>query len=299
MIDLYATHYVTDALPGYNDFLIECLRDIQEATRDDGVDYQLTVLYWTDSLPCEADLRARVPDGIELVRRDSGVQPYLMNQATALAKARGAELFLYLHNDIRCSRGWLRNIVSDVRASETRHGRGSSIASPRYLPWHWLPPHVEAYKHPDGWARITPGLEAKALTIEAMRAYCKQHGFEFDGRRVVSPKTSYTTDDGHQLMMYCAAPEFFDEIGGCDESFTGLNYGDCDWGLRALLAGKKNLTSQGCLLGHVSGLTFFNPEVANKLGDNHERFIAKWGRALWDELQTGHVWTRLHREQIA
>ena len=296
MIELYVTHYVTDALPGYNDIAIDCVLNIRSATGDDEISYRIIVLYWTDSAACELDLWQRMPPDVELVRCESGVQPFLMNQATK--KARGADLFLCLHNDIRPARGWLRNIVADVRAAEAIHGRGNVIASPRYIPYHWLTPHPDAYKHPEFWARVSPDVEAKVLSRDAMRAWCAQHGFTFNGTHVISPETSYTTDDGHQLMMYCAAPEFFDQIGGCDESFAGLNYGDCDWGIRALQAGKKNLVSQGCLLGHITGLTFFNPEVANKLGDNHERFIAKWGRPLWDELQTGGVWTRLHREQI-
>lgn len=146
---------------------------------------------------------------------------------------------------------------------------------------------------PEIWDRISPEREAKVITVEAMRAFCKQHGFFFDGRHVHCPDRSSTTDDGHMLMMYGAAPEAFDDIGGCDESFTGLNYGDCDWGMRAIAAGKKNVTSQGCLIGHISGLTFFNPEVQRVLGYNDQRFIDKWGEPTFRAMISGEIWPRL------
>jgi hypothetical protein len=113
---------------------------------------------------------------------------------------------------------------------------------------------------------------------------------------VACPRLSEITDDGHQLMMFCASPRFFDAVGECDERFLGANYDDCDWGIRALLAGKKNLQSTGALVGHIAGFTFFGPAVLSSLGLNDRIFIDKWGQAVWDEMQTGSLWTRLHRE---
>jgi hypothetical protein len=293
MIDVYVTHYVTDAIPGYNDVAVDCALSLQEVARLDGDKYDLFVLYWTDSDAREADLRRRLPAGATAVKCDSRVQPPLMNRATQIARARGAELFVCLHNDVRPTRGWFQNLVSDVRTADAEHGTGSSVASPRYVPYHWITPPPAASYYPEFWDRLRPPAESKVLSPEAMRAWCKQHDIKFDGRHVVSPKKSYTTNDGHQLMMYCAAPTFFDAVGGCDETFTGLNYGDCDWGLRALKCGKKNLTSQGALLQHISGLTFFNPVVQRQLDDNHQRFIAKWGLDAFKSLQDGSIWRAL------
>lgn len=292
-VDVFVTHYVTDAIPGYNDVAVDCALSLHEVAQLDGDKYDLFVLYWTDSASCEADLRRRLPPRTTAVRCDSRVQPHLMNRATAIAKARGAEFFVCLHNDVRPSRGWLKNLVTDVRNADEEHGPASSIASPRYVPYHWIDPPPGAYRYPEFWDRIRPPAESKVLSIEAMRAWCEKHSIKFDGKHVVSPKKSSTTNDGHQLMMYCAAPSFFDTVGGCDETFTGLNYGDCDWGIRALKCGKKNLISQGSLLGHISGLTFFNPVVIRELDDNHQRFIAKWGIEMFRELQDGSIWRKL------
>ncbi len=301
MIDVYVTHYVTDALAGYTDLVVEQVNWIREIT--DGPDYRLTVIFWTDSDACERDLRARMPSWVSLVRSDRGprpdAQPALMNKATDLAKAAGSEVFVQLHNDARVSRGWLRRLVDDVRAGEARYGRGRVIVSPRYIPWHWVDPPPSAYLDASFWNRIRPPAEAKVLSAAAMAAWCRQYGFVFDGRAVESLATAAPTDHGHQLMMYAAAPEFFDTVGPCDESFVGVNYGDCDWGIRAMQAGKKNLQSQGCLIGHISGLTLFNPKCPGSQESNADRFIAKWGPALFAEMQTGALWLRLRREQGA
>jgi hypothetical protein len=293
MIDVFVTHYVTDAIPGYNDIAVDCTTTLQDVARLDGDTYNLFLLYWTNSKRCEDDLRERLPGGVVPVKCDSHVQPRLMNRATEIAKARGAELFVCLHNDVRPSRRWFKNLVSDVRDSDEEHGPGSSIASPRYVPYHWITPPPSAFRHPEFWERLRPPKESKVLSTEVMSAWCEKHSIKFDGRHVVSPKKSYTTNDGHQLMMYCASPTFFDAVGGCDETFTGLNYGDCDWGIRALKAGKKNLTSQGSLMGHISGLTFFHPLVHTGLADNHQLFISKWGLDMFRELQDGSIWRKL------
>lgn len=294
-VEIYVTHYATRALPGYNDIAVECVLDLVEAAQGDGVQYKIFLLHWTDGPELEAELLARIPSSVELVRCARSAQPHLMNEATRLAKEHDCDYFVCVHNDIRPSRGWLKNLVDDTQRAEAVHGRGNVVMTPRYLPFHWREPHPLALRHSSFWERIRPEVEAKVLSPESMASWCKSNGFEFDGRFVVSPPESYTTDDGHQLMMYCAAPSFFDRIGGCDETFTGLNYGDCDWGIRALLAGKRNLKSQGALLGHMSGLTFYHP--AMMLDDNHQRFIDKWGLDSFRELQDGSIWLRLHRAQ--
>jgi GT2 family glycosyltransferase len=98
-------------------------------------------------------------------------------------------------------------------------------------------------------------------------------------------------------MMWIARPEFFDAVGLCDEEMRGINFDDSDWGIRALLANKRNLQSCTALIGHVEGLTFFNPKYTQAPVDNAQVFIKKWGREMFDEMQTGTLWVRLHKEQ--
>lgn len=297
MIDVYVTHYVTEAIAGYNDLAIDCMHGILETTDRDGIEYQPIVIYYAETQRLADDLIARMPKRVKLVREYRSLQQHLMNRATSLARAREAEFFVCLHNDVRPGPGWLRNLVADLRAAEETYGRGNVVCSPRHPPYHWLEPHEDARASDQVWSLLRPSVEPKVLSRDAIVDYCTAHGFAFDGRHIVSPPHSFTVDHGHQLMMYAAAPEFFDDIGGCDESFVGVNFGDCDWGIRVLLSDKKNLISQGCLVQHVTGITFNHLDVRQHFDNNDLRFIEKWGVDWFRMLQDGSLWTMLQRLQ--
>jgi hypothetical protein len=56
------------------------------------------------------------------------------------------------------------------------------------------------------------------------------------------------------------------------------------------------------LLGHISNLSFGSLMVRTsewraKAADNGKIFVAKLGQAIFDEMQTGYLWQRLHCEQ--
>lgn len=297
LIEIYVTHYVTEAIAGYNDLAIDCAHGILETTDRDDVPYQLIFVYYAETQRLADDLIARMPPQVKIVREYCGLQQHLMNRATALARVREAEYFVCLHNDVRPCPGWLRNVVTDLRNAEVIYGRGNVVCSPRHPPYHWLAPHPGARAPWEVWSLLQPEAEPKILTCAQMLGYCMSNGFRFDGRHVLSPNETFTVDHGHQLMMYAAAPEFFDDIGGCDESFVGVNFGDCDWGMRVLLTNKKNLISQGCLIQHIAGITFNNQGVREHFDNNDQRFIQKWGMETFLQLQDGSVWIKLHQEQ--
>src|SRR4029077_180655 len=184
------------------------------------------------------------------------------------------------------------------RKAEERWGRDSSIVTPRYIPYHLTTPHPEAVKHPGFWSEMRTVRRQSVHTEASLEPWCREHGFDLVDGRVHCPRKSELTDDGHQLMMFIAGPRFFDAVGPCDEGYRGFNFDDSDWGIRALLAGKRNLKSHGALIGHIEGFTFFAPKmVMTDATDNAQVFIAKWGRPMFDEMQTGELWRRLHREQ--
>jgi GT2 family glycosyltransferase len=294
MIDIFVTHYVAPELPGYNDLLVDTCGSIARELREG--ESRLWVIYSTPSAEHAREIEERLSSA-RLIRSDSHVQPVLMNMAHEKAKKLGSEFFVCLHNDVRPARGWLRVLAEDLRQAEARYGRANVVMSPRYIPYHFLEP--SRLRYPEFWDRIRPPREPKVLDVASMREWCARHGFQFDIDEVVCPTSGASTDDGHMLMMYAGAPEVFDGIGGCDENFVGLNYGDCDWGIRMLMAGKRNMLSQRCLMGHISGMTFYHPEVIRELRSNDHLFIAKWGLDRWRELQDGSIWIRLHREQQA
>lgn len=311
MISLYVTHHVTAELDGINDILIDQLWRMRDVTAA-----PIFVACWTNEDRYLADIHSRLPPDVDVLVNDRpgrpDTQPSLRNLVVEHARASAScEAFVLLHNDVRLSRGCLRNLVRDWRHAEQKWGRHSSIVSPRFIPYHLTTPELEAVSDDSFWAQLAANPNVKSAT--EMAAWCRQWGFGFEQAyrphvigEVVAPDISETTDDGHQLMMFIASPRFFDDVGPCDEAYVGVNYDDCEWGMRALVAGKKNLQSTGALVGHIAGLSFKLAHGANGErreawripGDNAQIFIAKYGRALFDEMQTGDLWTRLHREQL-
>lgn len=301
MIHVYVTHHVTADLEGVNDLLVDQLLRMKEQL--DSATYKIHVVYWTDDAKYEEELIRRVPGGVTLVQNDRSnrpdTQPSKRNKVVEHARVSDCEAFVLLHNDIRLAHGSLDHLVEDWRKAEKKFGRGSAIVSPRYMPYHLGAPRPEAVTRPEFWDRF----RGSTKSIEEMKVLCRDWEASFDGEDVVCPKKSRTTDDGHILMMFIAGRRFFDDVGLCDESMTGFNFDDSDWGMRALMHGKRNLQSTGALVGHVSFLSF-GPLMKSsawtaKAADNAKLFIDKWGREIFDEMQTGQLWIRLHKEQDA
>ncbi len=299
-LQVFITHYVTKDLLELNDILIEQIQYMERITK---YPHETTVIYYDEGGSAD-ELFERLPGDVKIVKNDrigrNDIQPSLRNKAVDLACDEN--YFVLLHNDIRVTVGWLDNLVGEMRHSEEKYGKGNCVITPRYIPY-WYIGHTGERsennnfiaKYPEFWEGLRTNV--KCLSPDAMRNWCNNWNFRFDGINAYSTPDSPVTDDGHQLMMYMSTKKFFRDIGECDENFVGINYDDQDWGIRALLAGKKNLKSQTCLIGHVEGLSFFNKNIINKRGYNDNIFINKWGRDIFDEMQTGHLWIRLHEEQ--
>ena len=306
MIDIYITHFVTKEIIEMNDLLVDQLFKMRDTTAA----ARVRVVVWADDTACVDDARRRVPTGIEIFVNDRpgrpDAQPSMRNKVVDLARASGCEAFVLLHNDVRPARGWFDLLVEDWRYAEKRWGRDSSVVSPRLIPYHLTPPHTLAGVRADTalWkAKLPKGRGV--MTTEQLEAWCGAQGKDkarFRRGEVCCPKKSRVKYNGRDLMMFIAGPHFFDVVGGCDETMTGINYDDTDWGIRAYQAGKRNLKSRGSLIGHVGGFTF-NQETrmvpCRPRADNAQLFIAKWGRAVWDEMRAGQLWPRLQKNQRA
>lgn len=300
-IQVFVTHYVSKDTVELNDILVE---EIQYLERMTAYPHETTVIYYDEGGSAD-ELFDRLPGEVKLVKNDrpgrNDIQPSLRNKAVDLAE--DGKYFVLLHNDVRITVGWLDNLVSEMRTSEQKYGKGNCVITPRYIPYWYIGNNGERSennnftgKYPEFWVGLKTNV--KCLSPDAMSAWCATWNFRFDGINAYSLNNPpFVTDDGHQLMMYMGTGKFFRDIGECDETFAGLNYDDSDWGIRALMASKKNLKSQTCLIGHVEGLSFFHKNIFNKRSINDSVFINKWGRAVFDEMQTGQLWIRLHEEQ--
>jgi hypothetical protein len=301
VIDVYITHYVTAKTPGANAVLADQIHGMRRTTpigngRDEA---RLCVVYWTDDDACADDLHARMPIEVDLTYNDRipDSLPSVRNKVLELARKSGCEAFILLHNDVRPAHGWFQHLVADWRAAEAKYGASSSVVSPRYIPYHL----------PDSSADIagvfgeTPRALGRVLTSSQMVAWISQwhnDGFGFLIDQVTCPPTSRSTEDGHQLMMFIAGPRFFDDVGECDEAMSGAGWDDIDWGMRALIAGKRSLQSTGALIGHIAELVHQWGPRAGERADNTAAFIAKWGQETFDEVVSGKIWPRLRNAQV-
>ena len=295
-IQIFVTHWVNKHIIELNDVLVEMVTFLEKIT--DYPHETIVVCYCPNGDNSIDEIYERLPNTrIEKNNRPKrpDIQPSLRNKIVDIANNCP---FVILHNDTRVSAGWLESIISDFNDAESLYGKNNCIIAPRFIPYHYIPEIIEP-KYPKFWESLQ--CNTKCLSIEKMREWCNIWNFKFNNNIVCSLPSSPFTDDGHQLMMFMSRREFFDKelggIGECDENFVGMNYDDQDWGIRALLAGKKNLKSQRCLIGHIEGLSFFQPNILKMLTNNDKIFVQKWGKDLFDEMQTGQLWIRLHKEQ--
>ena len=302
-IQVFVTHYVSNDTLELNDVLVEEIQYLEHTTK---YPHETTVVYYAEGGSAD-ELFDRLPKNVKIIKNDragrNDIQPSLRNKVVELAE--DGKYFILLHNDIRVTVGWLDNLGIEMKNSEEKYGKGNCVITPRYIPYWYIGSNGERIennnfraKYPEFWKEFQDNV--CCLNIDKMRDFCNNWKFKFDGINVYSdstPNCQYVTDDAHQLMMFMGTKKCFNDIGECDESFVGINYDDQDWGIRALLADKKNLQSQTCLIGHVQGLSFCHKNISTKRSCNDNVFINKWGRALFDEMQTGDLWTRLHNEQ--
>lgn len=290
-VQVFITHYVTKDIIWLNDMLVEAVT-FMEMVKD--YPHETIVVYYSPDGSAD-ELYGRLPEHVKLVKDDRpghpGSVPSMRNKIIDMAE----DYFVILQNDIRVSHGWLLSLTADLKAAEKMYGK-RCIVSLRCVPYHYVPGIIEP-KYPSFWKSLES--HPSCLSISKMQQWCHQWNFTFRDGILHSTGIDKFTDDGHQLMMFISSKDCFDSetggIGYCDENFLSWGYDDSDWGIRALMEGKKNLKSQNSLIGHLEGFTTTQPGFEwREKSDNREVFIKKWGQGIWDEMQTGRLWTRLH-----
>jgi hypothetical protein len=283
MIDIYVTHYVRKGSEALNDITLDTIREIEDTTLET---HRTFVVGWAETQVLWENLTYRLPINVRAVQNmrpgRPDTQSSVRNRVLDLAREQGDHPFVLLHNDVRPAFGWLAHLLADLTWAEKTWGVGSSIVTPRYIPFHEL--HLDDHL-----------VLHKIKSREQMAAWCTRQNFQFNGR-VSCPHWRPPSDTGHQLMMFMTRPSFFAPVGECDEAFVGKNWDDVDWGVRALKAGRHSLCSRSSLIGHIEGLTFDGPGPMTAT-DNREVFIKKWGAEFFEEVSSGRMWERLHRAQ--
>ena len=297
-IQVFITHWVNRDTIQLNDVLIEQVTFLERIT--DYPHEAIVVYHCPDGDSSMNEIFDRLPKSVKLIKNDRpgrpDIQPSIRNKVIDLAN----DDFVLIHNDTRVSVGWLESLVKDFKNAESMYGKNNCIMAPRFIPYHYIPGTIST-RYPEFWKLLESSTNI--YSIEKMRQWCDYWKFKFENNMVYSLPPGHITNDGHQLMMFISSKKFFtgesqggsDGVGYCDEKYVGWGYDDCDWGITALMKGKKNLKSQTSLIGHIEGLSF--GFVAHIMKGNQDIFVEKFGIDIWNEMQNGSLWIRLHQLQ--
>lgn len=277
---VFILHWASSAHLFPNFFTAEAVRSIQELTKGS---YELIVVDNHSDDTAFKDLKTRLPSNVEIIRNDRS-SPSIASGRNKIFSLITAKYFVILHTDIRVCKGWLTSLLADLEVAEKKFGK-PCVISPLYAPYvlsdETLYNRFRAHFTINSW--------------EALAAYCKKHLISFKDGVINCEIKRAVMDNGHQLMMFAASTWFRDTVGEWDEKYTGANYDDCDMGLTALIKGCKNLVSESVFLQHLQGVSIGVGQLQDS-GINQQRFTEKWGKQMWNEMATGHIWVRLHEE---
>jgi len=298
---IYVTHHVRESFREINDFAVAMLWHLEALTPEP---HETVLALWHP--PGEEHLRTwleeRLPPGVEVLFNDRpgrpDVQPSLRNLCVLDARRRGADqLMVLLHADVRVSISWLGSLLAELERE-----KAPAILHPRYAPYCFLSPQEGApsREYPIFWEQIRD--RKRCLNGTEFGEWIALHRLPSRDSEIVSTRIGCVDGAGGLMMFICRAG-IFDCFGLCDESFTGVNYDDDDWALRAIASGVRNLQCNGVWIGHLVGMTFSKslgmpgiegvPYVVN----NGVLFAEKWANmiaevggkngALWDHLRYG------------
>jgi GT2 family glycosyltransferase len=275
---VFILYWASEKHPWPTQFTLEAVKSIKELT---DVPYELVVVDNYSDPNCFEELKSKLPSDVKIVQNDRSSR-CINSGRNKVWRMVEADYFALLHTDVRVSRGWLGNMLTELMSAEEKYGK-PCVISPLYMPY-----FVSDNKT---YQRFSQHFTVD--TLEKLEAYCSSSGVGFQNGNVVCQPSGFYTDDGHQLMIFLASKSFRDKVGEWDEQYTGSGYDDCDMGITAILKGCKNLQSQTVYIQHLQGASIGVGQLQGS-GVNQQRFIEKWGKQWLDKM--GDVWIRLHKE---
>jgi GT2 family glycosyltransferase len=276
---IFILHWSSTAHIYPNQFTVEAIRSIQELT--DG-SYEIIVVDNYSDDDAVNDLIAKIPSDVIFVKNDR-ISRSVNSGRNKIWSMVDADYFAVLHTDIRVSKGWLRNMLAELKMAEEKYQK-PCVISPLYLPYFISDQSL--------YDRFSSHFTVN--TLEKLEARCKScRGVSLENGRVSCGSYGFYTDDGHQLMIFLTSKRFRDKVGEWDEHYVGGCYDDCDMGMTAILKGCKNLQSQTVYIQHLQGVSIGFGALQDE-GINAEAFRKKWGEDTFNKLQTGRLWIDLH-----
>lgn len=271
----------------WNDALLNCVRSVQRFTAHP---HEIVVVYDCDSEHLE-DIQERLPKDVRLEEdtRGKGASGG-RNMCVDLAET---DYFALIDNDMRVPLGWLSNLAVEIKHAES-YFKMPCVIRPSFLPYLEEPPITsEKYGH-------------RVVSLEKFVKGCRFYNIPCTDKGIVQCKAPWTgtikysgtgvTDNGWSLSVWIANRKAFDYVGYSDEDMCGWWGEDCDWAIRALKTPVKLLETNTVFIQHVESFT--SGPTANMRIVNSDVFVQKNGQEIFDEVLSGEIWPRLHREQL-
>ena len=248
------TTLVSIIIPAYNqwNYTYACIKSILENTED--VNYEIIVA--DDNSSDDTVNIKKYVKNFKLIRNEVNLG-FLKNCNNAAKYASGKYL-LFLNNDTKVKKSWLKNLLCVPENDEN-----VGMAGPKFI-------------YPNGVL-----LEAGGIIWKDGETW--QYG-RFDSARSREYNRERETDyvSGACLMI---RKDLFDRIGGFDERFAPAYYEDADIALEAKKAGYKVVYQPASVVIHYENITYGHKKGKkwnknNNYEENKKRFIEKWRNTL-------------------
>lgn len=287
-IQVFIMHWARKApvMHHWNDALLNCVRSVQRFT---AIPHEIVVVYNCDPEHLE-DLQERLPKDVRLEEdtRGKGASGG-RNMCVDLAET---DYFVLIDNDMKVPLGWLGNLAVEIRHAES-YFRAPCVIRPSFMPYLEEPPITQERYH-------------RVYHLQQFVKGCQKYGLACSDKGVVQCKAPWTgpiknsgtgvTDNGWSLSIWIASRKAFDYIGYSDEDMCGWWGEDCEWAIRALKTPVKLLETNTVYLQHMQSFT--SGPTANMRVRNADIFVQKHGQEILEEVISGDIWPRLHREQL-
>lgn len=275
-------------------YFTEKLLENIKAVTDDRIPYEVIIFEDHSHPDCAREVDEKFGDsGARIIHFHEG-ENLVQRGRNKINSLVEAPFYAIFHPDTLLTRGWLFNMVCETKLAELKFKKPCVIA-PTFLPYPMYEP--EMYQiHKNGDLFGSP---------HETELFCRKYGIPFEWKDGVlsevlsmGPSISSLTDDGHRLMMYVASKSYAQFKGSeWDERYKSGGYEDNDVGISTIINGGKNLQSHTTFVHHMIGHSRSAYAQTNAVAvNNKDTFIAKWGRQMWDDMETGQLWIRLHKE---
>lgn len=269
---------VSILIPVHNcvDLTAACLASLRKTLPADGISWEVLV-YDDASTDGTPGLLERESSWVKTVR-DSARGSFSVNMNRLARDARGRHLVM-LNNDTLLRDGWLEELLAVAK----QHPEAGIVGNLHVFP-----------EDPD---RVSPGrctINHAGVVFDA-----DLHGRHlYEGLPETDPDASGPAGATREMQAVSAACWLVDAahwraLGGFDEAYVN-GHEDIDACLRTREMGREVWYAGKSVIEHHGSST---PGRFDKIDENHERFIGRWGRTIEADLERvtgadGVVWPR-------